>query len=203
MYAACAQSYIELERNLFAHKVPHEYLFTGNESLITRARNTSVAKFLKSEYQAIMFIDADIEFRAEDVAKLWNMGKEFCVGAYPMKKDGDPPVSAWVGGNLVELSKLDGPTKVDYAGSGFMLIRRQVFEEMMAAYPDIHHSEGFRAGIKESLIDCWAFFNTEVVDGVFLSEDYLFCERWRKLGGEIWLDPSINLKHWGVRAFAA
>ena len=52
--------------------------------------------------------------------------------------------------------------------------------------------------------DCfYTFFDTAIDEEsrVYLSEDYLFCKRWRKLGGELWLDLSSNLNHTGTMDF--
>src|SRR3990167_2704092 len=68
------QSALDLRGSLIQSGVSHQWLVTTNESLIPRARNTSVARFmfdpLLSKYDRFMFIDADIEFKAEDVKKL-------------------------------------------------------------------------------------------------------------------------------------
>ncbi len=87
----CTKEYflscLELERALTENGIKHTFLVTSNESLIPRARNTSVATFLQSGYETFMFIDADIEFQAEDVAKLYQLIKEegylVATAAYP------------------------------------------------------------------------------------------------------------------------
>lgn len=166
------------------------WLVTAGESLVTRARNTSVATFLtQTDYERLMFVDADIEFQPEDVFRLWDMNQDVAVAAYAMKRP-DKPLSAWVHGSMVELDDLEGPTLVDYAGTGFMMINRGVFERMRDAWPEIEHTEGLVG-------QCWQFFDIGIVDGVSLSEDYWFCHRWRELGGNVVLDPSIRLTHWG------
>jgi hypothetical protein len=38
-------------------------------------------------------------------------------------------------------------------------------------------------------------------DNRYLSEDYTFCRRWQKIGGEIWLDLSTKLNHCGAYTF--
>ena len=44
----------------------------------------------------------------------------------------------------------------------------------------------------------YALFNSYVDEEKrFLSEDYGFCRYWQKLGGEVWVDPSIELMHLG------
>jgi hypothetical protein len=186
------ESCLQLKDALVQQNIEHAWLTTANESLVTRARNTSAATFLKTEFRYFMFIDADISFTADDVGKLWNLQTEVAVAAYPMKVEAEP-LSAWVGGELVtDLDSLPNPCPVDYAGTGFMMIRRDVFEKMKR--PEIFHQEG-RVG------DCWAFFDTAVEDGIYWSEDYWFCRKWREAGGRVLMDPTIRLGHVGRRIF--
>jgi len=204
MYAGlCQQPYfascMALKESLLAAGVDHDWLVTTNESLVTRARNTQASSFwLRTRYEAMIFIDGDIEFAPEDVAKLYNLGKEVACAAYAMKRPSGG-VTAWKDGALVKLDDLDGPTEVDYAGTGFLMIRRAVFDQMAEKYEDLRHMEGTG--------EVWAFFNTFIKpaprwqDRYFVSEDYAFCERWRAIGGSIWLEPSIRLGHWGTARY--
>ena len=189
---------MELKQGLTEMGVKNNWLTNGNESLITRGRNTMVSTFLKGDYERLMFIDADIEFDPDDVGKLWNLDKDVAVGAYPMKRK-DSPLSAWRDGKLVSIEGETEPFKVDYAGTGFMMIKRGVFEKMRQKLPHLWHNEGIG--------DCWAFFDCELHGHeearVYLSEDYNFCQRWRDMDGEIWCDPTIKLKHWGVFAYGS
>ena len=41
-------------------------LTTSGESLVTRARNNIVGDFLAGDWDALLFIDADIEFQVEN-----------------------------------------------------------------------------------------------------------------------------------------
>lgn len=182
-------SCLELREELVREGVAHNWLMTGNESLITRARNTMTATFMNTPYESLLFIDADIEFTPEDVAKLWNMDADVAVAAYPMKRL-DAPLSAWRDNELVEITNETEPFPVQYAGTGFMMIKRRVIKQMQAAYPELKHEEGHVG-------QCWALFDTMVWNDTFLSEDYAFCQRWRDIGGEIICDPTIKLKHWG------
>ena len=194
--AAYFQSALALKEDLLVSGIKHDFLITTNESLITRARNTSVATFLKTDYQYLMFIDGDIEFNTEDVAKLWNHQKEVVCATYPWKRKDQDGVTAWKDGALVDITTLEDLTPVDYCGTGFLMIQREVFEKMKTAYPEFKHEEG-------NVGECWAFFDTKVEDGIYLSEDYFFCKRWRDIGGEVLLDPSIKLTHWGSYAYGA
>ena len=201
------KSCLNLRAGLIEAGLSHDWCTITNESLIPRARNECVRIFLESDYEKMIFIDADIEFTEDDVAKLWNMEQDVAVGCYPMKKPG-APYAAWRQGKLVDLKdlqRLKGPFQVDYAGTGFMLIARSVFEKMKN-----HFNYGLMVeGLSENSIayetkdskTAWAFFDTELRNGCYLSEDYLFCERWRDMGGSIWMDPTVRLLHHGTYAY--
>ena len=192
--AAHFRSCLELREELTRGGVEHDWLIQWNESLIQRARNNMAATFLKTDFRKLMFIDADIEFRAEDVAKLWNLDADVAVGLYPMKRL-DMPLSAWRDGRLVERPAFpDEPFAVDYAGTGFMMIDRRVLEQMRGAWPNREHEEG-------NVGASFAWFDPRVEDDIYLSEDYAFCKDWRSLGGEIVADPSIELFHHGTFAY--
>ena len=189
------QSVMRLQESFLQVGMPHEFNFMGNESLVQRARNTHVQTFMASSFERMMFIDADLEFGAQDVADLWNMDADIAVGVYPMKRR-SAPYAVWRDGKVVELKDLRDDArsfKVDYAGTGFMMIKRQVFEMMEEAYPQTR--------VENDIGPYFCHFQVPVHDGVELSEDYDFCRKWRELGGEIWCDPGVRLIHYGLYGF--
>lgn len=183
------QSALNAKEILTECRFKHDFLITTNESLIQRARNTSVATFLKTDYERLLFIDADIEFDVDDIQKLWNLDVDVAVAAYSMKRP-DCPLSAWENGKLVEIEDRTEPFEVDYAGTGFMMIKRKVFKDLQKAHPELDHEEG-------TVGKCHAWFDCPIWDGIQMSEDYNFCRKWRNLGGKVILDPTIRLGHWG------
>lgn len=197
--AAFWRSSINLSEVLNERKIAHNWLETTNESLITRGRNTSVATFLKTEYSHLLFIDADIEFEPEDVAELWNMCQadvDVATGCYP-RKELKAPYVAWANGRLLkphELDKIRQPFPVDYAGTGFMMIKRRVFEILQVLHPDWKYEEGHVG-------ECWGFFQDPIEDGIHLSEDYFFCKRVREAGMSVMMHPKVRLKHWGTHRY--
>ena len=171
--------------------VEHDFLFGANESLITRARNEMTATFLRSNHTHMMWIDADIEFSPEDVGKLWNLDADIAVGIYPMKRPG-APYAAWVNGKLVnDLDQFTDPIEVDYAGTGFMLLKREAIDALCDLSPLYEGPNGW----------VHAIYQTPVVDEHFDSEDYHLCRQWRSLGGKILADPSVRLLHHGTYAY--
>jgi len=189
---------------------PHDVLVMKNESLIPRARDNCITTFLETEYERMMFIDSDIEFSGEDIAKLWNLDVDVAVGAYPMKTKGCP-IAGWVNGVLIDTSEMDGPTEVDLAGTGFMMIKRSVFERFQASFPERFHKEGKPSSEDISQIldyrKSFCYFYSRLSEGeswedrIRWPEDYAFCHDFRSIGGKITLDPSINLKHYGMFGF--
>jgi len=193
----------------------------GNDALITRGRSAIVAKFLDSPATHLLFIDADISFTPEEVIRLLKADKDFAAGLYPAKvidwqqaveraaKFGerlDEAGLAYVGDPCkgAELKIENGFCTGVYAGTGFQLIKRAVFERMKAAYPETKYQalHAFPRPTQPSdnlyaLFDCMIDPET----GVYLSEDYAFCRRWRALGGEIWLDLQSKLTHSGPYSF--
>lgn len=197
-----------LKKELDIIGVPHEFLRIRNESLITRARNVCAMSFLEdSGLSYLLFIDADIEFSPSDVARLWNLctdGADVAVGHY-RHKNPDAKDLVWVGEKLGgRISDYKEPFEVSYAGTGFMMIKRQTFEKLKELHPEWEYEEGIPDEGKRDDIPrrkLFAFFQDPIEDGYHLSEDYFFCKRVREAGMKIMMDPKIELKHWGWYAY--
>jgi len=170
-----------------------------NESLISRARNTLVAKFLNTpESTHLVFIDADIGWEPWHLLLLMNHDRDVVGGLYPMKS---LPVR-WVvngvdggdvseDGNLLEVSK---------TGTGFMVVKRHVFEKLVEhpAVVPFKNDIGLDPALDPYMK---TYYDTDVREGRYYSEDWTFCENWRDLGGKIYIDKRILLKHTGNYVF--
>lgn len=194
----------------------------GNDSLITRARNSLVATMLdKPSATHLMFIDADIGFTPKQVGRLLAFDAEVAAGLYPLKvlhygpevaqrvAAGEPLETAqlrYVGAPLDDptAETRDGFISAEYAGTGFMLIKREALIRMIAAYPETKYESAHdRAGPNPSR-NLYALFDCMIdrATGEYLSEDFTFCHRWRGIGGKLWLDTQSQLRHIGPREFA-
>ena len=224
------RSVIKLMTFMNGHKIPLAFGTIANESLVTRARNVLLAYFLNSDYTHLMFIDADIEFKVEDLLKLYIHKKDVVVGAYPKKgvnwghiKEGiimDPskPLSPQQIGALgsdyainFKFSNRENKTvavengliKLHDAGTGFMMIKREAILKMIEKYPELKYNNDVQMGGVDLKDNFYALFDTMIdpIDRRYLSEDYTFCRRWQDMEGDIWLDPSISLNHYGSFCF--
>ena len=83
-----------------------------------------------------------------------------------------------------------------------MMIRRDVIDKMFLSYPKLKYTDDVNALVNETeQSNAYALFDCGVVDDHYLSEDWMFCNRWTKKDGEIWIDISINLTHTGIHDF--
>jgi hypothetical protein len=91
--------------------------------------------------------------------------------------------------------------KVRHLATGFMMIQRKTIEQMSKAFPSTKYTDdvGFLTGTENNF--AYALFDCGVEDNHYYSEDWLFCHRWTKMGGSIWIDVTINLMHTGNEDF--
>ena len=194
-----------------------------NESLITRGRDQLVRMFLDKGSDYLMFVDADITFPKEAIPALLLAEKDIACGVYSKKEINWKPIEeaakagkqnlADYGGafvmNMVENDEgfvetdESGMIEVRHGGTGFMLIKRSVFEKLKDHVPTYRRSTLRDSETGEYIHPVThQFFDTSIDStGALLSEDYHFCELWRKHGGKIHVNPAIKLEHTGTYVF--
>ena len=224
---------LDLQSTCMQYGVNIKFSFLFNESLITRARNYLVDEFLeRSECTHMLFIDSDIHFNPQDVIALLALDKDVIGGPYPKKAikwksikkavekkpDIDPQLLEKVAGDFVfnpvkgtSQFSVTEPLDVLEIGTGFMMVKREVYGKMKDAYPEIKYKPDHvgQANFDGSRY-IHAYFDTviDTKDSItgggsdrYLSEDYMFCQMWRKLGGQIYLCPWMRTSHIGTYHF--
>lgn len=167
------------------------------DSLITRARNRLVARFMRSDCTDLLFIDSDIEFRASDVLRLLLSGHKFCGAPYPAKAKGGRLIGTPLTVDGVAQFR-DGWCQAQDLPTGFMLVSREVFE---AVAP--HTCEVDDDSPDDDLGKYHVFFDTAVHNRQYLSEDWAFTRFAREHGFDPMLDVTAKLKHWGDYGYEA
>ena len=183
--------------------VRHRPKMFAGPSAVQIARNVLVAQFMAGNWSHLLFIDGDLEWKPDAVTRLLAASQCPDVGVscavYPKRcrpvrfpvnfaqQDGQPIVHRRTG--FIELRD---------ATTGFMLIRRDVIERLMTAYPK--RKCQFRecpppeeADYEYNLFD----FFIDPEDRRYLSEDFGFCRLWQAIGGHVWADPETELNHDG------
>lgn len=217
VFAGYLTSLLKFERLCKDKGILVDYEFCYNESLITRARNTLVHTFMNNtKYTHLLCLDADIEFDSEDIIKMLDYNKPLVGGLYPKKKINWEKITELVNQNnttVLTLDTIQSLTKepvtillddltintnddfieTRYTGTGILLIQRNVLEKMRESFPnDIYN-------VANTIY--FRYFDTELKNGIYLSEDYWFCDRWRELGGHIYIYTKFRCRHWGTYAY--
>jgi hypothetical protein len=201
------------------------YSYMMNESLITRARNSMAYDFLGSDAEFLMFIDADIGFDADAIVKMVEADKDIICGLYPKKEINWQLVSDAVKkgvdykdlpnytgsfvvnlvGNATEtVGSINEPMEIDNGGTGFMLIRRNVFDTLKPLVPTYTNDMILivdKNPVKKIISE---FFDTSIDEDTnrLLSEDYHFCKIARKAGFKVYAAPWAKLTHSGTYNFS-
>ena len=147
---------LDLQGICSQYGIEARFSFLFNESLITRARNYLTDEFIRSGFTHMLFIDSDILFEPQDVLALIALNKDVIGGPYPKKAINwknialslvkDPTTSI---GDLEALAgdyvfnpvpgtkqfSVSEPLEVMEIGTGYMLIKREVFDKFKETYP--------------------------------------------------------------------
>lgn len=169
-----------------------------NESLVTRARNNLCAKMVYNKAAThFMFIDADIRFKPESIFHMLMSEKDVIGGLYPKKS---LPIS-YVINVKPDTRIVNGIFPVDTMGTGFMLFKREVYEKLIDAHPELKYVDDVGLG-KQFEPFMYSIFDTTIDEKRhYLSEDWTFCRRWAALGGEIYAHAGVLLGHSGFYEF--
>jgi hypothetical protein len=169
-------------------------------SVVSRARNLLVQDMLESDADYLVFIDSDINFEPEDILRLmaWAQdSKKGIVAGVPRVRDVNKTYIADLdhdeNGDLTMNAM--GLVRATRVATAFMLIQRNVIETMIAAHPEWQYYD------KRCDKTVPALFDFKLTEEGYIGEDFLFCDRARELGFEVWVDPTISLGHMGVQEY--
>ena len=176
-------------------------------ALVTQARNNCVAYFLNSDCTHFLFIDADIGFEPEAIYRLIERDVPLCLTPYPVKGYGKDNQLQFIvhfpDKDNVRIDK-DGFAEIMAGPTGFMMIKREVFEKLAEKYPERKTVNKQLVGNKvETMEKGWyTFFETaQDPENGYLGEDIAFCRLWTNIGGKIYADTQTPLTHFGSHAF--
>ena len=211
------QSLLNLSESANKSDVKLTTIFLGNESLIQRGRNTVAHHFMNlPDATHLLFIDADIKFRTEDIVRMIQADKSLIVGPVALKGynweeirqaavNGEDDINRT--GGVFNINKLPGidmvgentPFEIEHGGNAFMMIRRDVFETLKPHTPI--YTNGGRS--LPDGVEIYDYFRVEINKDTnhLLSEDYFLCHSYRQLGGKVWCAPWVETGHFGSHLF--
>jgi len=170
---------------------------------IDTARAKIFSKFLAHDKATdLVFIDADVGWHPGGLAKLLANPVHFVGGAYPQRRY---PIQYPVNISSGQCVLFNGLMSVISVPGGFMRITHEVAEAMADKYSVMRCGVARAPG--EKVPPVYALFDHYWIEGLpgedkrRLSEDISFCRRYGDLGGQVWLDPSIEMSHTGDHTF--
>lgn len=192
-------------------------LVTQPDGLVTRSRNSFASLVMRHEsYTHLLMLDADIVVSPEGLERLVRSGHDVVGSAVPLRNvnwdrakeasEGEHPVTVeqlrlvateyavWFEGD--RMIATDGFAPVVAVGSAAMLISREALVAVVDAGLVQYAEQGMAAA--DGREDGWTFFDPFVDEnGIYLSEDYAFCHRWRATGGHVYVDTETPTRHIG------
>jgi hypothetical protein len=173
-------------------KIELQFGTIGNESLITRARNTLVQLFMDGDYTHLLFIDSDLAFNPEAVIRMLEYDKDVVTGIYPRK--------------TIDWIKVKKRLKENPEMSEDELLAASLQYNLNLKFvPDQHINQSHDKEFNYHKTSDWnyTFFDTMIEPQTkrYLSEDYAFCRLWQNMGGKIYADVLSGLTHYGNYAF--
>jgi hypothetical protein len=216
------QSIIQLMQHAGAAGIDLSLGMLGNDALVTRCRNSLVGQFMELGTPThLLFIDSDITFEPQQVTRMLAADLDVVGGMYPLKvlhwdvraaarlrlgEAAETAAMLYVGvmceGDALE--RHGDFATARYVGTGFMMIKRQTIERMIEGFPQTRYRTTHAYPLPKGPVhDRHALFDGSILaeTGEYLSEDYTFCQRWRSLGGKVWLDTAGKLTHCGPYEF--
>lgn len=166
-------------------------VYLSYDALIQRARNDLVAIALQLDCDDLVFIDSDIEWRAEDFYKLLSYPVDVVGGTYPKKGDAEMYVAKVL--DSTRRPDQHGLIEAEGLGTGFLRLSRKALDYLWES--SVPYEEKDSGKIRR-----W-IFDVIVHEGELYSEDIYVCERLREGGIKIYLDPKITCNHVGMKKY--
>jgi len=164
-------------------------VYMSYDSLVQRARNDLVRLALEEQYDDLIFMDSDQEWDPAWIFRLLGY-EESVVGGTVVKKSDRVMFNVKAPRSGLKITA-NGLMEVESIGTGFLRIRRDALEAVWNMSEE-YINEGKR---------CRMVFDVKLIDGELVSEDNVFCAKWRSLGNSVWIDPTMTCGHVGVKKY--
>lgn len=208
---------MDLDHACQAWGMDFDIFLVGNIPILPLARSTCVKHFLESGFTHMLFIDADVSFNPLNVKRLLDFDKDFCCAVYPKKQihwdrlvgktftsveDLENETLDYAYNEIPNVESQNGFMEVKTSATGFMLLKRTVFEQMIEEYPDLKFKPNYNMR-QQNGKNLYAFFDTMIdpVTKEYHGDDNSFCKRWSDMGGKIYVDSVVPVAHTGLHQF--
>ena len=167
------------------------------DSILPRARNRFIANAIADKtITDLVFLDHDISWGKNAFIRLMSHPVDMVAGVYPKRED---PISfpcRFLDNEPIKLDEDKPLIEVEGVPAGFLRISTKALRVMVDHYYHLKYEEN-EAHNKTA----WSLFDFQQVDGRYWGEDFVFCRRWRAMGGKVYVDPVLDFAHIGNKAF--
>ena len=202
-YSPYVESLFRSVKVLTQEKIEVDYLSHPGDAYVDRSKNTLCAKFLESSCSDLLIIDSDLAWDDAAILRLLRAPYEIVGAVYPMKLESEVryPCSLRLDGEgRPVVDKETGLLAAEWLPGGFLRIKRSVLEKMSEAYKGMVYREP-NADPTNPGREYVPFFECVIDNGIRCTEDYIFCKRWKDIGGKLWIEPKITFGHYGLKAW--
>ena len=193
-------SLLNLFNKFTMHNIPAEFR-TAKSPYVGHCRNLLTAGFLHSDKDFLLFVDADMQFGADSVFRMLAANYDVCCTPYRLK---DASMKESYPVSFENYDKIDitdkGFVEITSGPTGLMMIKRDVFDKLIKAYPN-------REIVQKTTIDgkymdrphFYNFFDTyyDPETKRYLGEDFAFCRLWSKIAGKLYCYVMSYITHVG------
>lgn len=183
---------------LAANNIQITPLIVTSGSLLVAERNKIIQTFYESDCTHLLCIDSDLGWPAEAVIAMLKQEKDIVAGVYPartnMSTENEYLCRPYLNPDNTVITE-NHLIKMEYIPAGFMLISKNCIQKLRDKFPERYYEPKNDAIGNPSKGFC--FFNTEIYDGEFWGEDFVFCRLLKEAGIDIWVDPLIQFDHAG------
>lgn len=167
-------------------------------AMIAHIRNVIVAKFLEDKAATdLLFVDWDVTWPANLLPQLLMRPVDVVSAIYPKRQDETDFFFKPVPGRKKLIpNKTTGLLEVGGVPAGFLRLSRRCLERMVKEYKDLAFACSEAPGGV-----AWGLFDQLHEGKIKTGEDYSFCERWRRIGGKVWVYPDALMTHTGMKTW--
>jgi len=214
-------------------EIQKEFMKKGNNvsflmhksSLITQGRNLTVASFLETNADYLLFLDSDIAIGTHVIEKMINADKDVICVPYPLKSIQWGKLKEKFEKGMIktmedmetggctypvripdssDINMTNGVIEITHAPAGCLLIKRSVFDELIKTYPDrkIKQKSVINGQYEEKQF-YYNFFDTihDKKTQTYMGEDFGFCKLWTGIGGKIFAVVDEYIMHVGEHQY--
>lgn len=161
------------------------------------ARNKLVRDFLHSGADVLLFLDADLGWKPPDMLRLMQHDVAIVGGAAPFRTgtEGFPVHYLQTPDGYPMGNPETGLLECDVLPTAIMRIKRHVFFDLVASKQAPLRIENARDGSERERYLSFFDFEADNANCVEYGEDVTFCRKWTRVGGQLWCEPNMTIRH--------